>query len=182
MRGPHALPIRKPSPPEVSLVEIDPNHVAGVWRNLLVVYWLGTTTPGAVTRLKQPLLRLGEQFPDGVGLMQVVGPKTQAPDSEGRAALVHLLKSCSTVIVCSSLIVPGVGFRMAAARALATGLIMVARPGFPHEVFDTVERAAVWQRQLLPPRGEVQAEAEEIVEVVNFLRSKLPTPPSSGIR
>jgi hypothetical protein len=158
----------------MALVEVDPNHAAATWRNLFVVYWLGETKPGAVARLRQPLIKLGEQFKDGIGLMQVVGPKTVAPGSEARNALANLMKGASDIIVCSSLVVPGVGFRMAAARALATGLVMLARPPFPHQVYATVEQAAAWQSSVLPPHGLDAVQPRQILSVVEFLRKRLP--------
>jgi hypothetical protein len=173
---------RNASPADFKLLEVDPNHAAGIWRNLLVVYWLGDTRPGAVARLTQPMLRLGAQFEDGIGLMQVVGPKTAAPTSEARAALATLLKAGREVIVCSSLVVPGVGFRMAAARGLATGLIMLARPPFPHEVYATVEQAAEWQCTRLPRHKSGPPRPDQVLSVVDALRCKLPEAPESGVR
>jgi hypothetical protein len=154
-------------------VDLDLNHVAAVWRNMFVVYWLGETNPGAVARVTQHLQRLAAQFGTGIGLMQVVGATTGPPSSEAREALAKMLKGGSAYIVCSSLVVPGVGFRMAAARALATGLIMLARPSFPHEVYSTVEEAAIWHCSLLPPTGSSPVTPSDISSVVRTLQATL---------
>lgn len=164
------------TPADFALAELDPDHAVATWRNLLVIYWLGDTTPGAVIRLIQPLQRLAQRYADGVGLMQVVGAKTAAPSAESRAAIAKLMSAGAQSIVCSSLVVPGVGFRMAAARALATGLIMIARPPFPHQVYATVEEAAAWQCTLLPPGPHASPVPRDIIGVVRVLRGKLEEP------
>lgn len=175
--GPNATPVTP------KIVDVDLNHVAGVWKNMLVVYWLGETNPGAVARVTQHLQRLGAQFSTGIGLMQVVGATTGPPPSDARDALAKMLKSGSSFIVCSSLVVPGVGFRMAAARALATGLIMLARPNFPHEVYSTVEEAAIWHCSLLPPTEGPRVAPSDIVSIVKTLQARLSeTRPAVGRR
>ncbi len=157
----------------IRLLEADREHAACTWRNLFVVYWLGETTPGAVARLHQPLLRLGQQHPEKLGLIQVVGASTAAPPSEARDALAKFLKAGGEVIACSALVVPGVGFRMAAARALATGLVMLARPPFQHQVYATVDQAASWLSSVVPSLEGPPMQAREIVAVVTNLQNRV---------
>src|SRR5262245_49463821 len=119
MSGPNIAPTRaaEATPDRLVTVEVDEHHAAGTYRNMFLVCWAGETKPGAVARLIQPLSRLGEQFPEGIGLMQVVGATTGPPSSDARGALLKLLQAGSDIVLCSSLVVTGVGFRMAAARA-----------------------------------------------------------------
>lgn len=124
------------------MIEVDEHHGAATWQNLFMVYWNGETKADAVTRLIRPLLSLKSQAPAGIHLIQVVAAKAGPPSSEARAALVALLRAASPGTIGSTLIVPDVGFRMAAARAFATGLSMLVRLKFPHEVYASVERAA----------------------------------------
>jgi hypothetical protein len=174
MSGPNIAPARAAEalPDRLVIVEVDEHHAAASYRNMFIVCWTGDTKPGAVARLIQPMVRLGEQFPDGIGLMQVVSASTGPPSSEARGALSKLLQAGSEYIRCSSLVVPGVGFRMAAARAFATGLIMLARLRFPHEVYARVAEAATWQVTLLPPGKRAAMKAHDLIGAVNDLQKK----------
>lgn len=180
MSGPNIAPARaaEATPDRLVVVEVDEHHAAGSYRNMFLICWTGETKPGAVARLIQPLARLAEQFPEGIGLMQVVGAKTGPPSSEARGALSKLLQAGSDTVVCSSLVVTGVGFRMAAARAFATGLIMLARLRFPHEVYARVAEAATWQVALLPPGKRAAMKPHDLIAAVNELQSKSAEPPA----
>jgi hypothetical protein len=174
MSGPITAPARatEASPDRLVILEVDELHAAASYRNMFIICWTGDTKPGAAARLIQPMSRLGEQFPDGIGLMQVVGATTGPPSSEARGALSKLLQAGSEIILCSTLVVPGVGFRMAAARAFATGLIMLARLRFPHEVYARVAEAATWQVTLLPPGKRPAMKAHDLIAAVTELQKK----------
>jgi hypothetical protein len=134
----------------VIYLERTPEHVFAHWRNLVVAYWIGRTNSSAVLRLNTALTRLGEEFKEGIGLIQVVHEKAPAPESTSRSALQAMLRDQSDIIACSSVVSPGVGFRAASVRALITGLVMLARPKFPHLIHATVEETAKWHAEHLP--------------------------------
>jgi hypothetical protein len=63
---------------------------------------------------------------------------------------------------------------MASVRALVAGVTMLARPGFPHEVFATVEEAAAWHARLLPTaepptptRFDIKRAAEAVIATID---------------
>ena len=160
---------RQFSPIQLAMVEMDEHHGAATWQNLFMVYWNGQTKADAVTRLTRPLLDLKAENPSGIHLIQVVAAKSGPPSNEARTALVALLRAASSGTISSSLVVPGVGFRMAAARAFATGLIMVVQLRFPHEVYASVERAAAWHCDFLASHAARSIAPWQIVAAVGQL-------------
>jgi hypothetical protein len=141
----------------VICVERTLEHVFGSWRNLMVAYWIKQTNPAAVLRLNTALGRLGSEFESGIGLVQVIHEKAPAPDGISRSALQAMLRDKSDIIACSSVVSPGVGFRAASVRALITGLVMLARPKFPHVIHATIEDTARWHAEHLPSRVAISA-------------------------
>ncbi len=119
------------------------------WKCFAIACWRRETRATAVQLLAKLVAQLGKAHPSGIGLMQLVSASARPP--EARAELSQLLETSAQWVRCSSLVVVGEGFRMAAARALAATLIQLARPPFPHKVFASVEQAATWHRQVLPP-------------------------------
>jgi hypothetical protein len=65
------------------------------------------------------------------------------------------------------------GFKMAAVRAIVSGISVLARPGYPHVVFSNVLKAADWISTLLPPTGGRWAYSGGIVQAVDNLRRRL---------
>jgi hypothetical protein len=88
-----------------------------------------------------------------------------------------VLRAAGKSVACSGIVFEGTGFKMAAVRAIVTGLTMLARPEFPHLVFADVQEASKWMCARLPSLG---ASGEiGIWSAVNELRDligRLPVP------
>ncbi len=129
--------------------------------------WFVHTTATAVDRLTDVLRATRSHHDHPIGLIQEVTLTATQPDTEARKALNTMLQLGPGVIRCSSIVVPGVGFRVAWIRAFISGLAMLARPGFPHVVFDSIDQAAQWQQHLLegadvdPPKSTQLVDAHE---------------------
>ncbi len=148
----------------------DPNYAVGRAGDLLVVLWIGETTPAAVRRVAE-LVRTSRDRGERVGLLQVILHAAKPPDQETREALIELVRGGRDVLAASAVVYPGDGFVMAAARAFVSGIAMLARPGFPHMVFPSRPEAADWIARLLPPgRGQVRSGAEVSMVVDALLR------------
>src|SRR4051812_31579686 len=88
--------------PEVVIyLERTAEHVFAHWRNVVVAYWIERTNSAAVLRLNTALGRVGEEYKEGIGLIQVVNEKAPAPDSGCRSALQSMLRAQSDIISCS---------------------------------------------------------------------------------
>jgi hypothetical protein len=138
----------------------DPNFAVGRAGDLLVVLWIGETTPSAVRRIAE-LVRTSRDRGERIGLLQVILHAAKPPDQETREALIELVRGGRDVLAASAVVYPGDGFIMAAARAFVSGIAMLARPGFPHMVFPSRTEAADWIARLLPAgRGQLRSGAE----------------------
>jgi hypothetical protein len=136
--------------PELEILEMRSAHAFGSWRNMLIIVWRHETASAAVRRAKNHLLEMRKAYPHGIGLMQVAQPQAKPPDAATRAAIGDFLAAGRGAVACSSVVYGGTGFWMASFRALVAGVTMLARPGFPHHVFESVEEAADWHARLLP--------------------------------
>jgi hypothetical protein len=135
----------------IEVVEVRTNHGFATWRNMLLVIWRYETDADAVRRARIALIELKKRFPNGIALMQVAEADAKPPDPDARGAIAELLAAGRDSVACSSLVYGGTGFWMASVRALVAGVAMLARPGFPHQVFATVDAAADWHSRLVPP-------------------------------
>jgi hypothetical protein len=149
----------------IHLVEKD--YAVATHGRMMQIMWKGQTTVEAVDRAKQILIGLVADRTTTFGLMQVVELNAPPPDSDARQALAGLLAVGEGSVACSSIVYPGTGFLAAAARAVVTGLTMLAQPGFPHLIFPTTEKAAEWHAQLMagpscPSRLEICSDIERL--------------------
>jgi len=113
--------------------------------------------------------------------MQVVASSAGPPSGAARSALANMFRTVSHGIIGSSLVVPGVGFRMATARAIATGMIMLARLRFPHEVHSSVERGAAWHASL-HSNGDAPFQTRNIVLTVHSLEGEVARMKPAGLQ
>lgn len=127
----------------------DAEHCRALLPNLVVAHWFHRTTPWAVTSLTELLRRAKRLYPHGVGLIQVVSADAELPGTEARTGLAELLREGSGGVVASSVIMPGAGFKVAAARGLVTGLSLLVRPAFPHVVHSNLRESTLWVAQNL---------------------------------
>ncbi len=155
---------------EIETFHSDEHATLVGWSGFVIACWHVETTSSTVRRLQELIGRVGEAQPSGIGLMQVVAPAARPPASEVRAALTEMLRSSGPWVRCSSVVVAGEGFRVAAARAVIATLGQVARPTFLHRVFSSVAQASTWHRSLLPE--EVRFSEHDLTRVAESLLSR----------
>jgi hypothetical protein len=148
-------------------------HAIGSYRNVVIVLWRGETTLSAVAQLREVLRELIAEYPEGIGLIQVVETSAPPPDAVARKAIARLLAQERGYLKGSALVFEEGGFRMAAVRAIVSGIATLARPGYPHVVFATVLEAADWLVELLPAASGGWAYAGGVVQAVERLRHTL---------
>lgn len=146
----------RPTPPRgmgsAGILQIhaaDARHAVATRGNMVFIAWRGETLVSAISNARKVLVQALMQRYASYGLMQYVEQGAPPPDTAARHALADMLTAGQGRLVCSSLVYPGTGFWAAAARAFVTGVNLLARPGFPHVVFPTVQEAAQWHTQLL---------------------------------
>jgi len=139
----------------------------------MMIVWRLHTSDAAVARAEKHLAALMRAYPDGVTLIQVAEPTAPPPSGSARNAVAKLLHSGRNHIKSSSLVCAGTGFALATARALVTGLAMLMRTGFPHEVFATVKEAADWHARFPAPKNQRAFASQDIVSAVADLTAIL---------
>ena len=148
-------------------------HAMSSYRNVGIVLWRGETTLLGVKQLRELMHRLTERHTVGIGLLQIVESSAPPPDAVARKAIADLLASQREYLRCSALVFEEGGFKMAAVRAIVSGISALARPGYPHIVFSGAADAASWIDGLLPKAAGRWANARGILEEVERLRSQL---------
>lgn len=75
----------------------DHNHASARCGDVLVIVWRGTTTPGAVQRLRERLASLGKARQAGIGLLTIVETGAVLPSNEARNHLARMLREAHQV-------------------------------------------------------------------------------------
>lgn len=158
----------------LSVVAVDENYAAAVWRNMLLVIWRQETQAAAVVSAANSLQNLMKDYPKGVGIMQVVEERAPPPDAQARAELAKMLSTGVTSVKCSSVVHEGSGFRAAMVRGVVTAISLFTKPPYPHQVKERIAEAANWHAVLLKePNPETYA--NELTAAVEQLRQKFAT-------
>lgn len=177
-RGDASAVSDKPIPPEgtapaggAAIHVADGEYAVASLGNMVFIAWRGETRVAAIANAKRILVQTIAQRYTRYALMQYVEQGAAPPSAAARSALAEMLIAGRGRIVCSSLVYPGTGFWAASARAFVTGLNLLARPGFPHVVFSTVQEAARWHVQRL--EKEAVLTQEDICKSVDAMRAAL---------
>lgn len=142
-----------PGAPGLEVRRHDEHHVLAVCRNVAVVLWVKETQLSAVGGMGELLgeLTRGDRRS---ALLQIAEPSALVPTTEAREAIMAVLKLHTSSLLASAVVFEGDGFRAAAARAVVSGIALMARLDFPHQIFASVPSALEWieSRQSEPKR------------------------------
>ncbi len=149
--------------------------VIGTFENVGVAIWKTATSLELVGLLGVTLRRLSRDYDRGIGLIQVVDQAHPPIGSDVRTELHKMLIGASAYVRCSTVVYEGHGFRAAAVRGIVTGLSMLARLPFPHNVFAAVPIAVEWQiahlREIAP-----ELRRDEMITAIETLRTQTDEP------
>jgi hypothetical protein len=121
-----------------------PDHLVLTWERCVGVVWKKETTIAAVAKVESVFKEQFARYESPLYLMTVIEEGASLPPSEAREAVAIFLRSCAGRMRMSAVVHEGSGFRAAAVRSVVTGLSMLVRLPYPHEIFATVEQAAKW--------------------------------------
>jgi hypothetical protein len=124
--------------------EVTDDHIIMIWDRSVCVVWKKATTLAGVEKLTSVYNEQAGRHPDGLYLLTIVEPTASLPPPEAREALAVFLRGGGGRTRLSAVVHEGNGFRAAAVRSVVTGLAMLVRLPYPHEIFATVEQAAKW--------------------------------------
>ncbi len=124
--------------------DVAKDHLMVTWKNVVVAIYKHETTVAGVASVKRVYNTCVAAHPGGVFLITIVEQGAPMPPSEVRDLLANFLEGGTGKTLMSAVVHEGSGFRAAAVRSVVTGLAMLARLSYPHQVFGSVEVAARW--------------------------------------
>ena len=147
---------------------VTPHFGLSVCGPVLIQHWeRGTPLEGA-QRACDLASQLGRSGMPRTASIVVVPPQSALPDSATRKELARLPKLLGP-IVGFGMAHEGSGFRASAVRGVLTGIILMTRADYEHEVFANVIAAADWLGERL--QGDLTA--SELIDGVAELRRKV---------
>jgi hypothetical protein len=114
------------------------------WDRCVGVVWKRETTLEGVEALATAYREQATRYPSGVYLLTIIEHGAPMPSTEEREAVAVFLRSGAGRTRMSAVVSEGTGFRAAAVRSVVTGLAMLVRLPYPHEVFGSLDQAAKW--------------------------------------
>jgi hypothetical protein len=121
-----------------------PDALVMTWDRCVGVVWKRETTAEGVEVLQETYREQATRYPSGVYLLTIIEKGAPMPSTEQREEVAVFLRSGSGRTRMSAVVIEGTGFRAAAVRSVVTGLAMLVRLPYPHEIFGTLEQAAKW--------------------------------------
>jgi hypothetical protein len=150
----------------VTLCRSNADCVIGASSGVVVVFWRHHTHVEDVDELARAVRSAQRGSEEPVRLVQVVPQSATTPDGRVRAALARMLRGLTGVVSHSVVLYEGEGFRAAMIRSIATSVLSLSSPGFPHRVFGQLPEAAAWMSG-----GDTALSARHIEEVVERVRT-----------
>jgi len=124
--------------------DLTDDHMVLSWERCVGVVWKRETTVAGVAKTEKVFRELYQRHSSGLYLMTIVEEGALMPNAEARETVAVFLRSVAGKLRMSAVVHEGSGFRAAAVRSVVTGLSMLVRLPYPHEIFATVEQAAKW--------------------------------------
>jgi hypothetical protein len=150
----------------LDIIACDADHAKGIAFNMLFMVWRGHTTAAAYRHGIVAAQDLNRRHPEGIGVCQLVELEAEPPDSEARAAFVHLMRMPG--IRHFTVTYEGSGFKAAAVRAVISSAHALGRPKFAHAVHASLADAARWhaKQQAILGRPETATLIERMLTEV----------------
>lgn len=131
------VPRLKAEPParvgRINVLAACHDYAVATWMNVFVIIWRNETTLGDANAVRAACDRFGDEHPRGVLLLTIIHDKAPAPAPAARTAIAEWLKN-GHYIKASAVVMEGQSFRAAFVRGVVTGLTLLARQPFPHQV------------------------------------------------
>lgn len=109
--------------------------------NIVWIYTSGEPTPAWITRAVEDVVRLGRDYPNGLGLLLLIDSGTKPPSEATRAAIRQAFNDMKDVVCGGVLVIEGHGFMAAAKRSAVTLIRLALHQPFPLKVVGSVAEA-----------------------------------------
>lgn len=151
---------------------MDIHHAKAVASNMVFIVWGRETTARAYGRAGELIKELGEQFQEGIGVLQTVEEGAVPPDAAARSEFLRVLRESEKHVKHYSVLHEGSGFKAASVRAIMASVYMYTRPQFAHRLFSSLNEAAAWHSLRQREIGH-QDTPQQIVNIVHTLRKRI---------
>lgn len=136
---------------DLRVLECSREHAFGAMPGVMFYVWRGVTTVAAARGIGTHIARIhADHAKRPCVLLGVVEAGTPPPEAEARKVLTESMKAGGAYLQASALAFEGEGFQASMVRAVATGLALLARTPYPHQVFASVPLAAQWLSSVAP--------------------------------
>jgi hypothetical protein len=140
------------------------------WEDIFVVIDDGGGQPSDYDMLRGQLVRLGAQYPAGLGCLTVIPPDAKPPSDDARKALNANLELANLRCICW--LVEGSGFQGAMVRAVLTGLRFFVRAQYPRSIVTSLEEAITWMLPYLEGGPKRVHHVEQAAEAISGQRAQ----------
>jgi hypothetical protein len=151
----------------------DADYCIATWYNMFVVIFRKETRMDVVQALPAHLKPFAAAHPHGIGLLTIIEQHAPAPPSEVRAAVARFLSNCAGTVKASAVAFEGTGFRAAMVRGVVTGVNLLARLPYPHQVFATVPDGANWLSRTAREVKDFAIDSPGLIAAVADLRTRI---------
>lgn len=146
------------------------DYALASWGDVFFVIWRENTTTAGVADLHSQCEKFASRRPRGILLLTLIHDGAPPPQAAERGKLAAFLRSAN-YIRGSAVIMEGTSFRAAFVRGVVTGLTMLARQPFPHQVCSMTGAGSLFATVTKGTDIEFQADSFERSIVV--LRSRI---------
>jgi hypothetical protein len=137
--------------PQLEELSRSTSHVTFGYGNVIIAYSSASPDTGYLDSHVREVLRYGQRYPDGMGLLILISSDEPPPSEATRALLRNIYGMLKSVIHAAVLIVEGEGFMASAKRSVITLFAASASQPFPIKVAGTTAEGAAKIAKLLGP-------------------------------
>jgi hypothetical protein len=142
-----------------------------LWRNVLVVSWLGKPTPESANRLGPMVEELLPRIAaEKLSFIHLVPNNLPLPEADTRQALLDLSRAYTQLTACVAVIIAGGGFWASAIRDFVTGIRVLAPRDFDVRMYKSVSELLGWfpdeharKTSVLLDPGELAEQLERVL-------------------
>lgn len=147
------------------------NHWVGNYGPLLTLLWTRSLEPSVYQRLIEYAKKVAAKQDSGcISVISIALAGAHSPSSEGRRALVSLLRETDSYVSRVAIVREGQGFVASTVVSVMSGLQMLAKPNACQKFFPDVRDAVIWASAELPDFRTGKIGVEDAISVVEKQR------------
>jgi hypothetical protein len=145
------------------LTRVDAEHASYYWKNVLISFWTGASTPSGLAVHEQGLKPLYARYPQGLSSISFVVRGSYAmPNPEVRNELARLVREYAPLTAAAAIVVDGQGFLASAVRGVVTALTLVSPGATKLNVFNSAREVADWLPPIHLARTGIKVQPDEL--------------------